>query len=101
MERASAVAVAPIPAGKKAAARVALVDLDDPAQSLLVECFRQFGIESKPMDGDAASRLQKEKFEACVVKMCPEARPVMESARTSPSTAAWCCLEWAARCRKR
>ncbi len=85
MDRAPAVAVSPIPTSRKASARVALVDLKDPARSLLAECFRQFGVETKTMDGDAATRLQKEKFEACVVKMAPAAQPVMESARTSAS----------------
>ena len=64
---------------------MALVDLKDPAQALLVECFRQFGIDTKVLNGDATERLQKEKFEACVVKLGPLAQPVMESARTSPS----------------
>ena len=85
MDRAPAVAVSPIPTSRKASARVALVDLKDPARSLLAECFRQFGVETKNLDGDAATRLQKEKFEACVVRMVPTAQPVMESARTSAS----------------
>jgi hypothetical protein len=37
------------------------------------------------MTGDIPDRLQKEKFEACVVKLGPEAEAVMGSARTSPS----------------
>ncbi len=70
---------------KKASARVALVDLKEPARNTLSECFRQFGIESVPLNGSAAERLKKEKFEACVVKLGPEAQSVMESARTSAS----------------
>ena len=70
---------------KKTSARVALVDLEDPTRSLLADCFRQFGMEARFLEVDAVGRLQKEKFEACVVKMGPLAQPVMESARTSPS----------------
>jgi len=70
---------------KKTSARVALVDLEDPTRSLLADCFRQFGMDARFLEVDAVGRLQKEKFEACVVKMGPLAQPVMESARTSPS----------------
>ena len=85
MDRATTVAVPPIPTSRKASAKVALVDLKDPARTLLVECFRQFGIETRELNGDAVDRLKKEKFEACVVKLAASAAPVMESARTSPS----------------
>jgi hypothetical protein len=78
-------ALAPIPPSKKAAARAALINLAEPAKSLLTECFRQFGIEPVLMNGDAAARLAKEKFEACVVPLNEDAATVMESARTSAS----------------
>jgi hypothetical protein len=78
-------AAAPIPSSKKAAARAALVNLKEPARNVLAECFRQFGVEVVVLGGDAAERLKKEKFEACVVKLGPEAIAVMDSARTSPS----------------
>jgi len=70
---------------KKASARAALVELKEPARSVLAECFRQFGVEPVVLAADAAERLKKEKFEACVVKLGPEAQAVMDSARTSPS----------------
>lgn len=85
MEKALGTVVTPLPTGKKAAARAALVDLKDPVRGVLAECFRQFGIESIPLTGPAAERLKKEKFEACVVKLTPAAQPVVESARTSAS----------------
>ncbi|HEY6339020.1 MAG TPA: PilZ domain-containing protein [Candidatus Sulfotelmatobacter sp.] len=66
-------------------ARTALVDVKDSARSLLVECFRQFGIESVVMSADAADRLRREKFEACVLPLGAKAEPVMEAARSSPS----------------
>jgi PilZ domain len=77
--------LAPIAQSKKAAARIAMVDLPDSNRSTLTECFRQFGIEAVTVTGNAAERLRKEKFEACVVKLGPTAQAVMEAARTSPS----------------
>jgi hypothetical protein len=87
MENAFGIALAPIPPTKKAAARVALVDLNEPAQSVLADCFRQFGIEAHSMNGDAASRLRTEKFEACVLKLTRDSEPVMGAARNSASNA--------------
>jgi hypothetical protein len=85
MDNAFGTALAPIPQSKKAAARIALVDLKDGTRTILSECFKQFGIESVIMPADAAERLQKEKFEACVIKLGPGAQAVMEAVRTSPS----------------
>jgi hypothetical protein len=70
---------------KKVVARFAMVDLKDGSQAILSECFRQFGIEAVMVTENAADRLRKEKFEACVVKLGPAAQAVMEAARTSPS----------------
>jgi hypothetical protein len=80
-----AAAMAPISTTRKAAARVALVGFKEAARNVLTECFRQFGIESVIVSTDAPGRLKREKFEACVVQLDPEAQAVMESARTSPS----------------
>src|SRR5579864_213237 len=85
MDKALGTVVLPTLNSKKASARVALVDLKEPANTTLAECFRQFGIESVSLNGGAAERLQKEKFEACVVRLGPGSESVMESARTSPS----------------
>ncbi len=84
MEKAFGTAPAPIPT-KKAAARVALVDLKDSARALLHECFRQFGIATVLVSSGAAERVRQEKLEACVVPLGSGAEPVMEAARTSPS----------------
>ncbi len=70
---------------KRAAARVALVDIAGPGRSILTDCFRQFGMETVLMSGEAAVRLKKEKFEACVVSMGPGTKEVLETVRTSPS----------------
>lgn len=78
-------ALAPIAPKKKAAARVAFVDLKDATHGVLSECFKQFGVEPIVLPGNAAERLKKEKFEACVVRLGPGAQAVMEAVRTSPS----------------
>ena len=70
---------------RKAAARTALVRLDEPHRFLLTECFRQFGIESIVLTSNAAERLNKEKFEACVLGLGDGADVLMEAARSSPS----------------
>jgi hypothetical protein len=85
MENAFATALAPIPQKKKASARIAMIDLKDATRSVLTDCFRQFGVESVIMSGNAAERLRKEKFEACVVRLGPGAESVMEAVRTSAS----------------
>jgi len=78
--------VAPITSSKKAAARVALIDIKEAPAHTLSECFRQFGIEVVPLPASSAERLSKEKFEACVVKLKgAEVGPIMEAVRNSPS----------------
>lgn len=84
MDKAFATALAHSPA-KKAGARTALVGLKESARSLLSECFRQFGIETVAMTANAAERLHKEKFEACVLALDSGAEEVMQAARRSPS----------------
>jgi len=85
MPQVSGTVLAPIPSTKKAAARVALIDIPDPTRNVLAECFRQFGIESVPMTGNVAGRLAKEKFEACVLRLNPQAGAMLEAARNSAS----------------
>ena len=76
---------ATVPPPRKFSARAALVDLHESSRSLLTECFRQFGIDSVSMTGDNTKRLASEKFEACVIHLGAQAKPVLESARTSRS----------------
>ncbi len=77
--------VTAVPSSRKTAARAALVDLHEPARSVLTECFKQFGIETVSLDGDAPAYLLKEKFEACIVRLGKDAEPLMQAVRTSPS----------------
>jgi hypothetical protein len=85
MNKSLGTALTPIPPSKKASARVALVGLKEPARMILSDCFRQFGVEATVMTGNVPDRLKKEKFEACVLKLGPDAEAAMESARTSAS----------------
>jgi hypothetical protein len=62
MNNALGTTLAPITQAKKAAARIAMVDLKDGSQAILTECFRQFGIEAVMVSENAADRLRKEKF---------------------------------------
>jgi len=70
---------------RKSAARTALVGLDDVRCALLADCFRQFAIATVVITSDAADRLRKEKFEACVLGLGDGADALMEAARSSPS----------------
>ncbi|MGH9500116.1 MAG: PilZ domain-containing protein [Terriglobales bacterium] len=85
MEKPFGTVAVPLPSSKKSAARTALVDLQEPVRAMLADCFRQFGIETVAMPGNAHERLKREKFEACVLKLGPAAQPMMEAARTSLS----------------
>jgi Tfp pilus assembly protein PilZ len=85
MDNPFATTLAPAPLTRKAAARTALVGLSEPARALLAEGFRQFGIETVVVTANAAERLKKEKFEACVMSLGDGADSVMEAARSSPS----------------
>jgi Tfp pilus assembly protein PilZ len=82
---ATTLALAPSRTARKAAARTALVGLNESSRALLTECFRQFNIETVVMSSNAAERLRKEKFEACVLSLGDGADAVMEAARSSPS----------------
>ena len=85
MDKAFAATLAPLPITRKATARAALVGFNEPHRVLLSECFRQFGIEPVPVTANAADRLRKEKFEACVLGLNDAAEEVMEAARASRS----------------
>jgi len=71
---------------KRIVARVLLAGLDDHTSVVLRDCFKQFGIQTVSSNGETEKRLQKEKFEACVVELGREdAESVLNAARNSPS----------------
>jgi len=77
----------PIPQSgqRKSVARVALFDLPKSPHSVIVECFRQFGIEPVSLARTDSVLLQNEKFEACVLPLGPAAGEIIELARASAS----------------
>jgi PilZ domain len=75
----------PVPLTRKAPARAALIEIKDPARSVISDCFRQFGVEVTILGSDAADRLRRQKFEACVLKLSSPVGAIMEAARNSPS----------------
>ena len=85
MERSFMTTFAPVPFTRKSAARAALVNLNEPYRALLADCFKQFHIEAVTVNSDAAERLHKEKFEACVLCLADGPDMVMEAVRGSRS----------------
>jgi len=85
MDKAFSAAISPFPLSRKAAARAAIVGLDPAACGLMSECFKQFNVETVMMTSEAAERLHKEKFEACVLSLADGAHEVMEAVRGSRS----------------
>ncbi|MGA2334631.1 MAG: PilZ domain-containing protein [Terriglobales bacterium] len=77
--------LAPHPAHRKTTARVALFDLPEASAQLITECFRQYGIETISIEREHADRLQREKFEACVLPLGEAAGSIIELARSSAS----------------
>jgi hypothetical protein len=70
----------------KITARVASIHIDPACNSFLNDCFRQFGITVVPAEGDPILLLNRQKFEACVLRLYdPEADRILRAARNSPS----------------
>jgi hypothetical protein len=74
-----------LPSHRKSVASVALFDLPDNSEALLAECFRQFGIDTIRLTREDAPRLQREKFEACVLPLDSSAGEIIALARGSNS----------------
>lgn len=83
----SAASSAGLPAGaQKPAARAILFAISSPTCDVVRDCFRQFGVDVVFDDDPTGQRLQREKFEACVVALDdPEALQLIEAARKSKS----------------
>ncbi len=85
MATSTGTATAPQSAHRKSVARVALFDLPETSAQLIAECFRQFGIDTVFIPREDAERLQREKFEACVLSLGEDAGRIIELARGSAS----------------
>src|SRR3954470_4354708 len=82
----TAASSAGLPAGAKPAARAILFAISSPTAETVRDCFRQFGVEAIYEDDPSGERLQREKFEACVVALDdPEAVQLIAAARKSKS----------------
>src|SRR5690349_12855409 len=70
----------------KITARIASIHIDPACNSFLNDCFRQFGIMVVPADDDPVMILNRQKFEACVLRLYdPDADRILKAARNSPS----------------
>src|SRR4029077_14609256 len=70
----------------KITARVASIHIDPACNTFLNDCFRQFGITVVAADGDPILQLNRQKFEACVLRLYdPEADRILKAARNSAS----------------
>jgi hypothetical protein len=67
-------------------ARTASIHIDDACNEFLSECFKPFGIQLVPLEGDPVTAFQRQKFEACLLRLYdPEAERILEAARHSSS----------------
>jgi PilZ domain-containing protein len=85
MPTSTGAAPTPLPVHRKTSARVALFDLTEASTQLIADCFRQYGIETVSIARENADRLQREKFEACVLPLEETAGSIIELARASAS----------------
>ena len=70
----------------KITARIASIHIDPACNTFLNDCFRQFGITVVPADDDPILLLNRQKFEACVLRLYdPDADRILKAARNSPS----------------
>lgn len=70
----------------KITARIASIHIDPACNAFLNDCFRQFGISVVPAEGDPAAIFNRQKFEACVLRLYdPDADRILKAARNSPS----------------
>lgn len=67
-------------------ARAASIHIDAACNEFLSECFKPFGIQLVPLHADPVASFQRQKFEACLLRLYdPDAENILEAARTSSS----------------
>lgn len=70
----------------KITARIISIHIDSGCNAFLNDCFRQFGITVYPADDDPILLVNRQKFEACVLRLYdPDADRILKSIRNSPS----------------
>jgi hypothetical protein len=68
------------------AARTASIRIDPACNSFLHDCFKTYGIHIVSLAGDPVAQLQRQKFEACLLRLYdPDAEKILEAARNSTS----------------
>lgn len=74
------------PVSGRIVARTASVRIDNTCNAFLHDCFKQFGIHIVPLPGDPVGPLQRQKFEACLLRLYdPDAERILKAARNSSS----------------
>jgi len=74
------------PLSRKIVARAASVNIDHACNAFLHDCFKPFGIHIVPVPGDPVAALQRQKFEACLLRLYdPSAEKILDAARNSSS----------------
>lgn len=67
-------------------ARTASIHIDQVCNRFLNDCFKQFGIHVVPLVEDAAASFQRQKFEACLLRLYdPDAEKILGAVRNSSS----------------
>lgn len=70
----------------KIVAKLAGVGLDESSNTILQDCFKQFGIQVVALSEDAPALLGRQKFEGCVLRLyAPDTEKVLNAARNSTS----------------
>jgi hypothetical protein len=70
----------------KIVARTASVHIDNACNNFLHDCFKPFGIQVVALAGDPVVALQRQKFEACLLRLYdPDAEAILNAARNSLS----------------
>src|SRR5262245_47311647 len=74
------------PGTGKIAARTASIHIDPACNAFLHDCFKTYGIHIVSLGGDPVVQLQRQKFEACLLRLYdPDAEKILEAARSSSS----------------
>jgi hypothetical protein len=70
----------------KIVARAASIHIDNACNAFMHDCFRQFGIHVVGLAGDPSATFNRQKFEACVLRLYdPQAEAILKAARSSSS----------------
>lgn len=67
-------------------AKALSIHIDHACNAFMHDCFKQFGIHVVALPGDPVAALNRQKFEACVMRLYdPQAEKILQAARNSSS----------------